>query len=244
MGNWKLYGTKDSILKLIKGIEPAADSEKGIEVVVCPPTIYIEQVANLIAKNNIKLGLQDVSSNMSGAYTGETSSAMAKEFGVKYTLVGHSERREYHNETNEIVAQKFIAAQKGGLTPVLCVGETLEDRETHKTFQVLESQLQAVIKAAGIMAIETAVIAYEPKWAIGTGIVASAEQAQEVHSYIRDWLNKQNPIVAQKVPIIYGGSVKANNAKELFSQPDIDGGLVGGAALVVDEFIGIIKAAK
>jgi len=244
MGNWKLFGTKDSISMLIKGIEGAANAQTNVNVVVCPPTIYMEHVANLITHNQIQLGAQDVSTNMSGAYTGETSSMMAKEFSAKYTLVGHSERRQYHNETNELVAEKFIAAQKGGLIPVLCIGETLEDRENNRTFNILEAQLQAALDLAGIDAFENAVIAYEPKWAIGTGKVASSAQAQEVHSHVRSWLAVLNPVIAQNIPIIYGGSVKADNAKELFAQPDIDGGLVGGAALIANEFVGIIEAAQ
>ncbi|TEW56100.1 triose-phosphate isomerase [Psychromonas sp. RZ22] len=242
MGNWKLFGTKDTISALIKGIEGTANSTKNVEVVVCPPPIFIEHVAKLTQNNNLKFGAQNVSEHITGAFTGETSSDMVKEFGAKYTLVGHSERRQYHFETNEMVARKFMAAQNSGLIPVLCIGERLLDRETHKTFEVLEKQLKAVTNLVGVAAFEKAVIAYEPMWAIGTGRVATAEQAQEVHSFIRSWLRAQNEVVAEKVQILYGGSVKANNAKNLFAQPDIDGGLVGGAALIVEEFVGIIEA--
>jgi triosephosphate isomerase len=244
MGNWKLNGTKDSVSALVKGLVEAADAATNVEVAVCPPAIFIEQVANLTADNSIEFGAQDVSTNLSGAFTGETSPVMVKEFGAKYSLVGHSERRQYHNETDAVVAAKFVAIQENGLVPVLCIGETLEERETNVTTTVVETQLKAVIDLAGIAAFENCVIAYEPVWAIGTGKVATSEQAQEVHAHIRNWLKAQSEVVAEKVQILYGGSVKAASAKELFAQPDIDGGLVGGAALMVEEFVGIIEGAK
>ncbi len=244
MGNWKLNGTKESVSTLIKGIETAADAATNVEVAVCPPAIFIEQVAGLVADNSIEFGAQDVSTNVEGAYTGETSPVMVKEFGAKYSLVGHSERRQYHNETDAVVAAKFVAIQAHGLVPVLCIGETLEERETNVTTTVVETQLKAVIDVAGIDALENCVIAYEPVWAIGTGKVATSEQAQEVHAHIRSWLAEQSKVVAEKVQILYGGSVKAASAKELFSQADIDGGLVGGAALIIEEFAGIIEGAK
>lgn len=244
MGNWKLNGTKESVATLIKGIEAAADAATNVEVAVCPPAIFIEQVANLVANNSIEFGAQDVSTHVDGAYTGETSAVMVKEFGAKYSLVGHSERRQYHNETDAVVAAKFVAIQANGLVPVLCIGETLAEREANVTTTVVETQLKAVIDVAGIDALENCVIAYEPVWAIGTGKVATSEQAQEVHAHIRSWLAEQSKVVAEKVQILYGGSVKAASAKELFSQPDIDGGLVGGAALIIAEFVGIIEGAK
>lgn len=244
MGNWKLNGTKESVSALIKGLEAAADAATNVEVAVCPPAIFIEQVANLVANNSIEFGAQDVSTQVSGAFTGETSPVMVKEFGAKYSLVGHSERRQYHNETDAVVAEKFVAIQKHGLVPVVCIGETLEERETDKTFAVVETQLKAVVDLAGIDALENCVIAYEPVWAIGTGKVATSAQAQEVHAHIRNWLAEQSKVVAEKVQILYGGSVKASSAKELFAQADIDGGLVGGAALIVEEFAGIIEGAK
>ena len=244
MGNWKLNGTKESVSTLIKGLEAAADAATNVEVAVCPPAIFIEQVANLVADNSIEFGAQDVSTNVSGAFTGETSPVMVKEFGAKYSLVGHSERRQYHNETDAVVAAKFVAIQEHGLVPVLCIGETLEERESNVTTTVVETQLKAVIDVAGIDALENCVIAYEPVWAIGTGKVATSEQAQEVHAHIRSWLAEQSKVVAEKVQILYGGSVKAASAKELFAQADIDGGLVGGAALIVEEFVGIIEGAK
>jgi len=244
MGNWKLNGTKESISTLVKGIESAADAAQGVEVAIFPPEIFIEQVSKLTANNSISFGSQHVSSNVSGAYTGETSAEMVKSFSATYTLVGHSERRQYHHETSEIVASKFVTAQKHELIPVICIGESLEDRETNKTFSVVESQLKAVVELAGIEALDKAIIAYEPMWAIGTGVVATSAQAQEVHQYIRAWLKAQNETIANNIQIIYGGSVKKDNAKELFSQPDIDGALVGGAALIVEQFVGIIEAAQ
>ena len=244
MGNWKLNGTTESISTLIKGFEQAADDATNVEVAVCPPTIFIAQIALLTENNSIEFGAQNVSTNIKGAYTGETSPVMVKNFGAKYSLVGHSERRQYHDETNEVVAAKFVTIQKHGLIPVLCIGETLEERESNVTTAVVEKQLKAVVDLAGINAFENCVIAYEPVWAIGTGKVATSEQAQDVHAHIRNWLKKQSEVVAEKVQILYGGSVNAASAKELFAQKDIDGGLVGGAALKPAEFVAIIKGAQ
>jgi len=244
MGNWKLFGTMESISALIKGFEQVADAAKNVDVAVCPPAIFIPHVASLTASNSIEFGAQDVSAYVNGAYTGETSAVMVKEFGGKYSLVGHSERRQYHDESDEKVASKFVAIQENGLIPVLCIGETLEQREANITTSVVEKQLKAVVDLAGIDAFENCVIAYEPVWAIGTGKVATSEQAQDVHAHIRHWLKEQSEVVAEKVQILYGGSVKASSAKELFAQKDIDGGLVGGAALKSSEFIGIIENAQ
>lgn len=244
MGNWKLNGTKESVNDLIYGLKACASAAKNVEVAVFPPTIFIDQVARLVNNTNIEWGAQDISTNLSGAYTGETSPVMVKEFGAKYSLVGHSERRQYHNETDAVVAAKFIAIQKHGLVPVLCIGETLEQREKNETTDVIDAQLKAVVSQAGIKAFQNCVIAYEPVWAIGTGKVATSEQAQDVHAHIRLWISKQDQAVAEKVQILYGGSVKAASAHSLFEQKDIDGGLVGGAALIVDEFVGIINGAK
>ncbi len=244
MGNWKLNGTKESVLALINGLKATAQAAQNVEVAVFPPTIFIDQVARLVDNTCIEWGAQDISTNVSGAYTGETSPVMVKEFGAKYSLVGHSERRQYHNETDAVVAAKFIAMQKHGLVPVLCIGETLEQRDKNETTNVIDAQLEAVVSRAGIKALDNCVIAYEPVWAIGTGKVATSEQAQEVHAHIRNWLSKQDQAVAEKVQILYGGSVKAASANSLFKQEDIDGGLVGGAALIVEEFVGIINGAK
>ncbi|CAG9296793.1 triose-phosphate isomerase [Celerinatantimonas diazotrophica] len=244
MGNWKLNGDKASVEALVKGLIKPANDATGVEVAVCAPTVFLGMVEQLAAGSKLAYGSQDADVNTQGAFTGENSPVMLKEFGCKYSLVGHSERREYHNETDEVVASKFKAIQENGLLPVLCIGESLEQNEAGETQAVVERQLKAVIDLCGIEAFNNAVIAYEPIWAIGTGKSATAEQAQAVHAGIRQWLAAQNANVAEKVQILYGGSVKAATAKELFGQSDIDGGLVGGASLKVDEFSGIIAAAK
>jgi triosephosphate isomerase len=244
MGNWKLNGTKKSVAALIKGLTAATKAATNVQVAVCPPVIFLGQVESLVADTAIAYGAQDADINISGAYTGENSPQMLKEFGCTYALVGHSERRQYHGETNEIVAGKFKAVQTNQLTPVLCIGETLEQNEAGQTQAVVETQLKAVVDLCGIKAFGNAVIAYEPVWAIGTGKSATAEQAQNVHAQIRSWLAAQDADIAAKVQILYGGSVKAATARELFGMSDIDGGLVGGAALMADEFSGIISAAN
>ncbi|RJG48110.1 triose-phosphate isomerase [Motilimonas pumila] len=244
MGNWKLNGTKESINALLEGLAPAAAAATGVEVAVCPPAIFLGQVESLVKDGAIEFGAQNCDLNTAGAFTGETSAVTVKEFGAKYSLVGHSERRTLHNETDEVVAAKFKVIQENGLVPVLCIGETLEEREADKTASVVETQLKAVIDAHGVASLSNSVIAYEPVWAIGTGKVASKEQAQEVHAHIRQWLAAQDAEVAQKVQILYGGSVGAATAADLFAQADIDGGLVGGASLKVEDFSAIIAAAK
>ena len=210
------------------------------EVGVCPPSVYLIQVAELLSQSNVELGAQDVSRQAAGAFTGENSAAMLAEVGCQFAIIGHSERREYHAESDQLVAEKFVAAQEGGLTPILCVGETLAQRQAEETLVVIGEQLKAVIDVAGREAMAQAVIAYEPVWAIGTGLTATPEQAQEVHEYIREQLGQ----MGQGVRILYGGSVKAANASELFAQADIDGALVGGASLKHDEFYAICQAAE
>ncbi|WP_026960466.1 MULTISPECIES: triose-phosphate isomerase [Aliagarivorans] len=244
MGNWKLNGTKESVAALINGLIEPAKAATNVQVAVCPPVIFLGQVEALVGDAPIAYGSQDANVNTSGAYTGENSPVMLKEFGCTYSLVGHSERRQYHAETDQVVAEKFQAIQANDLVPVLCIGETLEENEAGKTEEVVETQLKAVVDLCGIESFNNAVIAYEPVWAIGTGKSATAEQAQAIHAHIRKWLAAQNADVAAKVQILYGGSVKAATAKELFGQEDIDGGLVGGASLVADEFAGIIAAAN
>lgn len=191
-----------------------------------------------------ELGAQDVHQQVSGAYTGDVSASMLAEFGCGYALVGHSERRSYHAESSELVAQKFVAAQAKGIKPILCVGETLEQRESGVTEQVVAEQLDAVIKLAGVNALVNSVVAYEPVWAIGTGKTASSEQAQAVHAFIRQRVAEQDAQVAAELVILYGGSVKPGNAEELFGMADIDGGLIGGASLVADDFLAICRAAQ
>ena len=240
-GNWKMNGSKESILSLINGLLEMTDSSS--EVVVAPSFPYLAQVDDLLSASKIVLAAQNVSQEEKGAFTGEVSTSMLSDFGVKYVLVGHSERRSLYGETNELVASKVKTVLDSGLTPMLCIGETLAERESGKTLEVCEQQLQAVIDLVGIAAFEQLVIAYEPVWAIGTGLSASAEQAQEVHESIRSFLAKSSESVSQRVQILYGGSVKASTSSALFQMPDVDGALVGGASLDAKEFIAIVKTA-
>ncbi len=242
-GNWKMNGSTESINKLVKGIRSGMDSVKNAGIIVCPPYVYIPAVVELLASSGIAIGAQNVAKEQLGAFTGEVSACMLKDIGCQFVIVGHSERRALFGDTNAFAAQKFAAIQQGGLTPIFCVGESLEERDTGKTEAVVQAQLEAVVELLGVAALDQSVIAYEPVWAIGTGKTASPEQAQEVHAFIRGWIAKQDKALADKIQILYGGSVKAANAKELFSQPDIDGGLIGGASLDADEFLNICKAA-
>jgi triosephosphate isomerase len=210
-------------------------------VAVCVPSVYLAQCQTLLAGSVIELGAQDVSAHESGAYTGEIASAMLKEFGARYVIVGHSERRQYHGETDELVAAKVQRALSSGITPIVCVGETLAEREAGKTEEVVKRQLAAVIHTNG-HCISEVVVAYEPVWAIGTGLSATAEQAQLVHAVLRAQLKAATPS-ADRIKLLYGGSMNAANAKSLLAQPDIDGGLIGGAALKVQDFLTIIAAA-
>ena len=240
-GNWKMNGSKESIVSLINGLLVMGDS--GSEVVVAPSFPYLSQVNDLINSSGIVLAAQNISHEVKGAYTGEVSVSMMGDFGVKYVLLGHSERRSLYGETDEVVASKVKTVLDFGLVPMLCIGETLMQRESGKTFDVCERQIQAVIDTVGIAAFERLVIAYEPVWAIGTGLSASAEQAQEVHQSIRAFLARSSESVSQKIQILYGGSVKASTSSALFEMPDVDGALVGGASLDAKEFIAIVKAA-
>jgi triosephosphate isomerase len=239
-GNWKMNGSlaaNDALLKgLLSGI-----GQPGCQVAVCVPSVYLAQCQALLAGSAIDLGAQDVSSHESGAYTGEVAPAMLKEFGVRYAIVGHSERRQYHGETDELVAAKAQRALSSGITPIVCVGETLAEREVGKTEEVVKRQLAAVIHTNG-HCISEIVVAYEPVWAIGTGLSATAEQAQQVHAVLRAQLKAATPN-AERIHLLYGGSMNAANAASLLAQPDIDGGLIGGAALKVQDFLTIIAAA-
>lgn len=245
-GNWKLNGTLESIKPLVEGIKQGLTDIDNVEISVCPPAIYIANVSEQIKGTSILLGAQNVSSEDEGAFTGEISCKMLNDFDCHFVILGHSERRSLFGESSELVADKFIQTQKVGLTPILCVGEQLEDRESGKTEAVIEEQLRAVLEKVGAAGFENAVIAYEPVWAIGTGLTASPEQAQEVHSFIRNLIAEyeQEQVVAEQVRILYGGSVKPSNAKEIFAMKDIDGGLIGGAALKPDDFLGICRAAN
>jgi triosephosphate isomerase len=241
-GNWKMNGSAASIDLLMAGIKQGLADVKTAAVAVCPPYVYIPQVAELAKGTSIGVGAQDVSDQDSGAYTGEVAGSMLKDAGCAYAIVGHSERRAIYGESDEFTARKFAAARRHGLIPILCVGELLEERERGITEEVVGRQLDAVIALEGIAALGEAVVAYEPVWAIGTGKTASPQQAQDVHAFIRAKLAKLDKGIADKVQILYGGSVKGSNAVELFQMPDIDGGLIGGASLTVDEFLAICRA--
>ncbi|MBB6055660.1 MAG: triose-phosphate isomerase [Gammaproteobacteria bacterium] len=243
MGNWKLNGTKASVEALVEGLKAPVAAAANVEVAVCAPVIFLGQVEQLTAGSALKYGSQDADVHTSGAFTGENSPVMLKEFGCKYALVGHSERRTLHAETDAVVAAKFVAIQAADLVPVLCIGETLEQFEANQTNAVVEAQLKAVIDVAGIEALAKSVIAYEPVWAIGTGKTATPEIAQAVHAHIRAYLAGFNADVAAKVQVLYGGSMNAANAADLLAQADIDGGLIGGASLKVADFTAIIEAA-
>ena len=243
MGNWKLNGTKESVEALLTGILPAAEATAdSVSVAVCAPDIFIDQVSRKLADTPIAWGAENNDVHTSGAYTGETSPVMLKEFGCQYVIVGHSERRTYHAESDELVAKKYAVARAAGLIPILCIGETLEERESGITEQVVARQLDAVIELEGVDALADGVIAYEPGWAIGTGKTATPEQAQDVHAFIRGRVAEKSAEVADGVRILYGGSMKPGNAKELIGKPDIDGGLIGGASLKAEDFLGICTA--
>lgn len=242
-GNWKLNGTLASIRELVAGLKSGVEAIEGVDVAVCPPFVYIPEVSALLDDSRISVGSQNMSRQTAGAYTGEVSGPMLKEFDVKYAIIGHSERRASYGETDEKAARKFVAVKQHGLIPILCVGETLVEHERGNTFGVVKRQIDAVLDFFGVEAFEGTVIAYEPVWAIGTGKTATPEQAQAVHEFIRGRIAECSEEVASRVQILYGGSVKAANAAELFSQPDIDGGLVGGASLDANEFLAICAAA-
>lgn len=238
IGNWKMNGTRSSAETLAKGIINGLNDDVA-DIAICVPYVYINEIGQLVGGTRLGLGAQNVADKASGAYTGEISAAMLKEFGCQYALVGHSERRSYYGDTDQSVAARYVQAQEQGIIPVLCIGETLEEREHGKTFDVVKTQLDAVLSAAGVASLNNAVIAYEPVWAIGTGKTATDEQAQEVHQSIRQYIAEKDKAVAEKIQILYGGSAKPDNAKGLFAMPDIDGGLIGGASLDADSFLKI-----
>jgi triosephosphate isomerase len=243
-GNWKMNASKDAVSKLLNGLKQGAATVKNAQLVVFPPFPYLAQAQAELTGTTIHIGVQNICAADKGAHTGEVSLAMTKEFGVSYVLVGHSERRALYAEDNAQVAAKYVAIQAEQLIPILCVGETLEQREKGLTLSVVTGQIQAVIDAAGGASFANAVIAYEPVWAIGTGLTASPAQAQEVHQAIRAHVASVAPEQAVDLKILYGGSVTAASAEELFAQADIDGGLVGGASLQADSFLAIGQAAK
>ena len=243
-GNWKMNGSLESVQELLSGILAGLGEVKNAEVAVCPPYIYIPAVQQQLSGSAIPWGAQDISTEQAGAYTGEVAASMLKDFSCTYVIVGHSERRTYHKESDELVAKKFSVARAAGLVPILCIGETLEEREAGITEQVVARQLDAVIDLEGVDALADGVIAYEPVWAIGTGKTATPEQAQEVHAFIRSRVAAKSAAVAEGLRILYGGSMKPDNAKELIGKPDIDGGLIGGASLKAADFLGICTAAN
>ncbi len=243
-GNWKLNGSSESISELIGGIKAGIADVCKAAVAVCPPFVYLSEVKRLLEDTPVSLGSQDVADQDSGAFTGEVSALMLKDVGCEYAIVGHSERRALYGEGDEFTARKFAAARRQGLKPILCVGESLQEREQGVTEDVVARQLDAVIALEGVKALADAVIAYEPVWAIGTGVTASPQQAQDVHAFIRRRVAAQDANVAEGLQILYGGSVKADNAAELFTMADIDGGLIGGASLKAEDFLAICRAAN
>jgi triosephosphate isomerase len=243
-GNWKMHGSRSENAQLIEGLLLGLPGHTVPEVVVCPPFPYLWEVGRQLKASDVALGAQSVCAEPIGAFTGEVSAAMLKDVGCRFVIVGHSERRALYHEDDALVARKFMAAQSHGLTPILCVGETLEERERGATHEVVTRQVNAVLEVAGIAAMRQAVVAYEPVWAIGTGKNATPEQAQDVHAAIRGIVAAHDQSVAAELRILYGGSVKASNAREIFSMPDVDGGLIGGASLKADEFLKICTAAQ
>jgi triosephosphate isomerase len=242
VGNWKMNGSIKSNQLLLEGLKQGLANGSAAEVGVCPPFVYLQQVSELLKGTAIAWGGENLSEQDLGAFTGEIAASMLLDFGCKYVIVGHSERRSLYGESDELVALKFAKAQAAGLIPILCLGELLEEREAGNTENVVKRQLDAVINQFGVTSLAKSVIAYEPVWAIGTGKTATPQQAQDVHAFIRGQIAEKDAGVAEKVQILYGGSVKGNNAAELFSMSDIDGGLIGGASLKADEFLTICQA--
>ena len=243
-GNWKMNGSKASIKELLDGVKQGAGEITNADIAVCAPFVYLSEVESQLSGSNVAWGAQNLSEQASGAFTGEISAAMLNDFNCRYVIVGHSERRTLYGEDDALVAKKFAAAQAAGLIPVLCIGETLEEREKNVTEDVVARQLDAVIASCGVDALSKAVIAYEPVWAIGTGKTASPEQAQDVHAFIRSRVAEKSSAVAEQVVVLYGGSMNAGNAAELLAKPDIDGGLIGGASLKAEDFLSICRAAN
>jgi triosephosphate isomerase len=243
-GNWKSNGNLAANEKLLGHVRADAAGLQGVACAVCVPYPYLHQTRQSLAGSSVAWGSQDVSQFGAGAYTGAVTAGMLREFDCRYVIVGHSERRSIFGESNAVVAAKFVAALQERLTPIVCVGETLQERETGAMEQVVGAQVDAVIAAAGVAALGSAVVAYEPVWAIGTGKTATPDEAQAAHAFIRTRIAARDAAIAAKLVMLYGGSVKAANAGQLFAMPDIDGGLIGGAALVAEEFMAICRAAE
>ncbi|MBM4220110.1 MAG: triose-phosphate isomerase [Gammaproteobacteria bacterium] len=242
-GNWKMHGSRADAACLINELVARGVGTGSSEAVVCPPFVHLEEARRRLEGSRIGLGAQDACAEEQGGYTGEVSAAMLADAGCRYVIVGHSERRALYAESDDLVARKFLAAGRHALVPILCVGESLAERERDATRTVILRQLDAVLGAAGVPAFGRAVVAYEPVWAIGTGLTASPAQAQEVHALIRGRIAENDATIAASLRVLYGGSVKAANAAELFAMPDVDGGLIGGASLKADEFAAICAAA-
>jgi triosephosphate isomerase len=243
-GNWKMHGSRAETARLIEELLAQAPAEPAAQCVICPPYVYLHEAGRLLRDSIFSLGAQDVCAESHGAFTGEISAAMLKDVGCAYVIVGHSERRLLYRESDQLVARKFAAAHARGLVPILCVGEQLADRDAGRTGEVVTRQLDVVLELCGAGALERGLVAYEPVWAIGTGRNATPEQAQEVHALIRARIASRDARIAAATRILYGGSVKAGNAAELFGMPDVDGGLIGGASLKADEFLTILTAAR
>ena len=243
-GNWKMNGSRESVASLLDGVKAGIGDVKVAEVAVCPPAVFIPETQARLAGTPVGWGGQDLSVHEKGAYTGELAASMLRDFGCSYVIIGHSERRTYHAEGDELVAEKYEAALNGGLIPIFCIDETLDEREGGITEEVVARQVDAVIERLGVAALAKGVIAYEPVWAIGTGKTATPDQAQQVHGFIRSRVAASDAAVAEGVRILYGGSMNAGNAEELLAQPDIDGGLIGGASLKAEDFLAICRAAN
>jgi triosephosphate isomerase len=241
-GNWKMHGSKAMVRDLLEGLLSGSSVNGNADLAVFPSFPYLSMTESMLSDSHIRFGGQTLNPNIKGAHTGETSGSMLVDMGCHYVLVGHSERRAIYAESDADVAKRFKTALEAGLEPVLCVGETQEEREASQTEAVVSRQLDAVLELVGIDAFSRATIAYEPVWAIGTGLTASPDQAQSVHAFIRDKLSSLNVIIGSQIQILYGGSVKGSNAAELFAQSDIDGGLVGGASLTAEDFLAIYNA--
>jgi triosephosphate isomerase len=242
-GNWKMHGSRAENTQLVESIISGFAGDEGAECVICPPFVYLHEISRLLRDSAVKLGAQNVCAESQGAFTGEVSATMLKDVGCRYVLVGHSERRALYGEDDGLVARKFAAAQTRGLIPILCVGEQLAEREAGRTHEVIARQLDAVMAVSDVAALGRAVVAYEPVWGIGTGRTATPEQAQDVHAFVRERIAARDAKIAADLSLLYGGSVKASNANELFAMPDVDGGLIGGASLKAEEFLAICAAA-
>ena len=243
-GNWKMHGSRAETARLVEELLTQCPPELPAACVICPPFVYLQEAARLLRDSPLSLGAQDVCADAQGAFTGEVSAGMLKDVGCEYAIVGHSERRMLYRESDQLVARKFGAARGRGLVPILCVGEQLAEREAGRMREVIARQLDVVLELCGTAPFEQGVIAYEPVWAIGTGRTATPEQAQEVHAFIRTRIAARDAKIAVATRILYGGSVKAGNAPELFAMADVDGGLIGGASLKADEFLAILAAVR